>query len=153
MRRRKDDDAVSAAIATVLLFAGVLSIISGMMVTITPVINEKHGSIERQAMAGQMTDLALETVKLSESGLPGDSASMPLRPHTGELGWDYSHGGTWYSVAYTEEGSLRLDDLLDVDDDVRIRYPSGEVSAVWGPSSTTSATIGNGLPARSPRPN
>ena len=130
MRRRKDDDAVSAAIATVLLFAGVLSIISGMMVTITPVINEKHGSIERQAMAGQMTDLALETVKLSESGLPGDSASMPLRPHTGELGWDYSHGGTWYSVAYTEEGSLRLDDLLDVDDDVRIRYPSGEVSAV-----------------------
>jgi hypothetical protein len=130
MHRRKDDDAVSAAIATVLLFAGVLSIISGMLVTITPVINEKHGSIERQAMAGQMTDLALETVKLSESGLPGDSASMPLRPHTGELGWDFAHGGTWYSVAYTEDGSLRLDDLLDVDDDVRIRYPSGEVSAV-----------------------
>jgi hypothetical protein len=130
MRRQKDDDAVSAAIATVLLFAGVLTIISGMMVTITPVINEKHGSIERQAMAGQMTDLALETVQLSESGLPGDSASMPLRPHTGELGWDYAKGGTWYSVAYTEDGSLRLDDLLDVDDDVRVRYPAGEVSAV-----------------------
>nr|AIF21306.1 hypothetical protein [uncultured marine group II/III euryarchaeote KM3_99_A09] len=100
------------------------------MVTITPVINEKHGSIERQAMAGQMTDLALETVQLSESGLPGDSASMPLRPHTGELGWDYAKGGTWYSVAYTEDGSLRFDDLLDVDDDVRIRYPAGEISAV-----------------------
>ncbi len=40
MRRRYDDEAVSAAIATVLLFAGVLAIISGMMVTITPVINE-----------------------------------------------------------------------------------------------------------------
>jgi hypothetical protein len=129
MRRRFDDDAVSAAIATVLLFAGVLAIISGMMVTITPVINEKHGSIERQAMAGQMADLAEETVRISETGLPGDSATMQIRPHSGELGWDFTRGGTWYSVSFTEEGSFRLDDLLDLDDLTRIRYPDSEVSA------------------------
>lgn len=130
MRRRYDDEAVSAAIATVLLFAGVLAIISGMMVTITPVINEKHGSVERQAMAGQMSDLASETVRISETGLPGDSATLPLRPHSGDLGWDFARGGTWYSVAFMEDGSLRLDDLLDLDDSVRFRYPSGEVSAI-----------------------
>jgi hypothetical protein len=130
MRRRYDDEAVSAAIATVLLFAGVLAIISGMMVTITPVINEKHGSVERQAMAGQMSDLASETVRISETGLPGDSATLPLRPHSGDLGWNFARGGTWYSVAFMEGGSLRLDDLLDLDDSVRFRYPSGEVSAI-----------------------
>ena len=78
MRRRMDDEAVSAAIATVMLFAGTLAIISGMMVTITPMIDEMHGAIERQAMSSQMTDLAMETVRLSETGLPGDSATVPL---------------------------------------------------------------------------
>ena len=130
MQRRYDEEAVSAAIATVLLFAGVLAIISGMMVTITPVINEKHGSVERQAMSGQMLDLADETVRISETGLPGDSATLPLRPHSGELGWDFIRGGTWYSVSFVEDGSLRLDDLLDLDNTVRLRYPNGEVSAV-----------------------
>ncbi|MBO58147.1 MAG: hypothetical protein CMA77_04030 [Euryarchaeota archaeon] len=130
MRRRFDDEAVSAAIATVLLFAGVLAIISGMMVTITPVINEKHGSVERQAMAGQMSDLAAETVRISETGLPGDSATLPLRPHSGDLGWNFERGGTWYSVSFVEGGSLRLDDLLDLDDSVRFRYPTGEVSSI-----------------------
>lgn len=129
MKLRRDEEAVSAAIATVLLFAGVLAIISGMMVTITPVINEKHGSIERQAMAGQMTDLAEETVRISETGLPGDSAIIPIKPHSGELGWDYTRGGSWYSVSYTDGASLRLDDLLDLDDTARIRYPTGEISS------------------------
>nr|AIF00184.1 hypothetical protein [uncultured marine group II/III euryarchaeote KM3_12_E03] len=129
MRRRFNDEAVSAAIATVLLFAGVLGIISGMMVTITPLINEKHGSVERQAMAGQMEDLAAETVRISENGLPGDSATLQLRPHTGELGWNLAHGGTWYSVAFVDGGSFRLDGLLDLDDKTRIRYSESEVSA------------------------
>ena len=55
MRRRYDDEAVSAAIATVLLFAGVLAIISGMMVTITPVINESvvvHGTLFHSLRGG-----------------------------------------------------------------------------------------------------
>ena len=130
MRRRIDDEAVSAAIATVLLFAGTLAIISGMMVTITPMIDEMHGAVERQAMSSQMTDLALETVRLSETGLPGDSATVPLRPHTGELDWDLKHGGTWYSASHVEGGTLRLDGILDLDDSARFRYPSSEVSSI-----------------------
>ena len=46
IRRERDEEAVSAAIATVLLFAGVISIISGMMVTVIPVIDELHGAVE-----------------------------------------------------------------------------------------------------------
>ena len=130
MRRRMDDEAVSAAIATVMLFAGTLAIISGMMVTITPMIDEMHGAIERQAMSSQMTDLAMETVRLSETGLPGDSATVPLRPHTGELGWDLKHGGTWYSASHVEGGTLRLDGVLDLDDQARFRYPTSEVSSI-----------------------
>ncbi|PXF20677.1 MAG: hypothetical protein CXX72_04535 [Methanobacteriota archaeon] len=125
-----DDEAVSAAIATVMLFAGTLAIISGMMVTITPMIDEMHGAIERQAMSSQMTDLAMETVRLSETGLPGDSATVPLRPHTGELGWDLKHGGTWYSASHVEGGTLRLDGVLDLDDQARFRYPTSEVSSI-----------------------
>lgn len=130
MRRRMDEEAVSAAIATVLLFAGVLTIISGMMVTIIPVIEEKHGSIERQAMAGQMLDLVEETVRLSETGVPGEEATIPLHPHRGELDWDFARGGTWYTTTYSPGTSLRFDDLLDLDDVARIRYPSGETSSV-----------------------
>ena len=58
IRRDLDDEAVSAAIATVLLFAGVITIISGMMVTVIPVIDELHGAVERENMVGQMEDLA-----------------------------------------------------------------------------------------------
>ncbi len=125
-----DDEAVSAAIATVLLFAGTLAIISGMMVTINPMIDEMHGAVERQAMSSQMTDLALETVRLSETGLPGDSATVQLRPHTGELNWDLKHGGTWYSASHVEGGTLRLDGVLDLDDQARFRYPTSEVSSI-----------------------
>ena len=40
MDLHRNDEAVSAAIATVLLFGGVVSIISLMMVTMIPVIEE-----------------------------------------------------------------------------------------------------------------
>ena len=96
IRRDHDDEAVSAAIATVLLFAGVITIISGMMVTVIPVIDELHGAVERENMVGQMEDLAAETSRLSESGTPGDAATMNIRPHTGSLAWDMLEGGTWY---------------------------------------------------------
>ena len=147
-RREREDDAVSAAIATVLLFAGVLAIISGMMASVTPLIAEKHGSIERQAMAGQMTDLATETVRISETGVPGDSATVPLRPHSGDLGWDLAKGGTWYSLTYKDGDSLRLDDVLDLDSSARLRFPSSEVSAICYSDlrASTSATWNYRLP-------
>ena len=50
---QRNEEAVSAAIATVLLFGGVLSIISIMMVTMIPVIEELEGSVERHDMAAQ----------------------------------------------------------------------------------------------------
>ena len=50
MQLQRDEEAVSAAIATVLLFGGVISIISLMMVTMIPVIEELEGSVERHDM-------------------------------------------------------------------------------------------------------
>ena len=55
MDLHRNDEAVSAAIATVLLFGGVVSIISLMMVTMIPVIEELEGSVERHDMSAQMT--------------------------------------------------------------------------------------------------
>ena len=51
----RDEEAVSAAVATVLLFGGVLSIIAMMMVSMIPVIEELEGSIERHDMSSQMS--------------------------------------------------------------------------------------------------
>ena len=51
MELHRDEEAVSAAIATVLLFGGVISIISLMMLTMIPVIEELEGSVERHDMA------------------------------------------------------------------------------------------------------
>ena len=70
---QRDEEAVSAAVATVLLFGGVLSIIGLMMVSLMPVIEELEGSVERHDMSAQMTLLAHETSELSERGMPGDS--------------------------------------------------------------------------------
>ena len=42
---RRDEAGVSAAVATVLLFGGVLSIIGLMMVSMMPVIEEMEGSV------------------------------------------------------------------------------------------------------------
>ena len=67
---RRDEQAVSAAVATVLLFGGVLSIIGLMMVSMMPVIEEMEGSVERHDMSAQMTLLASQTNSLSERGMP-----------------------------------------------------------------------------------
>ena len=84
----RDEDAVSAAVATVLLFGGVLSIIAMMMVSMIPVIEELEGSIERHDMSSQMTLLAHQTSALSETGMPGDSTEVKLIPVDGTLNWN-----------------------------------------------------------------
>ena len=131
MRRqlRNNEEAVSAAVATVLLFAIVLSIISGMMAMIVPTMAELQGAVDRESMEGQFTDLAQETVRLSETGLPGDIAEMTIKPHTGDIGWDIRKEGTWYTASLYENQSLRLKGLNDLDSSFQHRYPSGEVSS------------------------
>ena len=132
MRRqlRNSQEAVSAAVATVLLFAIVLSIISGMMAMIVPTMAELQGAVDRESMEGQFTDLAQETVRLSETGLPGDIAEMTVKPHTGDIGWDIRKEGTWYTASLYENQSLRFKGLNDLDSSFQHRYPSGEVSSV-----------------------
>ncbi|MDP6323946.1 MAG: hypothetical protein QF684_00050 [Candidatus Thalassarchaeaceae archaeon] len=130
IRREHDEEAVSAAIATVLLFAGVISIISGMMVTVIPVIDELHGAVERENMVGQMEDLASETERLSESGTPGDSAQLTIRPHTGTLGWQLLEGGTWYSATHQPDSSFRLEGVLDLDDTMRLRHAEHRIESL-----------------------
>ena len=106
IRRDLDEDAVSSSIATVLLFAGVLAIISGMMVTISPVIDEMQGAVERESMSGQMSDFATQTQQLSESGIPGDSAILSINPHAGNLNWDLLRGGTWYTATHQPDSAI-----------------------------------------------
>ncbi|MBN16969.1 MAG: hypothetical protein CMB37_02260 [Euryarchaeota archaeon] len=130
IRRECDEDAVSAAIATVLLFAGVITIISGMMVTVIPVIDELHGAVERENMVGQMEDLAKETERLSESGTPGDSALLTMRPHTGQLGWQMFEGGSWYSATHIPDTTFRIEGALDLDQEMRIRHPEYPVNSL-----------------------
>ena len=139
MRRERDEDAVSAAIATVLLFAGVISIISGMMVTVMPVIDELHGAVERENMVGQMEDLASETERLSESGTSGDAARMTIRPHTGTLGWQLLEGGTWYSATHQPDSTLRLEGVLDLDDSMRIRHAEHRIESICATNLHASA--------------
>lgn len=127
---RRDDDAVSAAVATVLLFGGVLSIIGLMMVSMMPVIEEMEGSVERHDMASQMTLLAHETSELSERGMPGDSTHATLIPVDGNLVWDSLRGGMWYSATWTEDMSLRARGALDFDDSLEIRHPESFIEAV-----------------------
>mgnify|MGYP003306812651 FL=1 len=130
IRRDHDEEAVSAAIATVLLFAGVISIISGMMVTVIPVIDELHGAVERENMVGQMEDLASETERLSESGTPGDTAQLTIRPHTGTLGWDLLEGGTWYSATHQPDTTFRLEGVLDLDNTMRLRHAEHRIESL-----------------------
>ena len=130
IRRERDEEAVSAAIATVLLFAGVIAIISGMMVSVIPVIDELHGAVERENMVGQMEDLASETERLSESGTPGDAATLNIRPHTGTLDWQLLEGGTWYSATHQEDSEFRLEDVLDLDDSMRIRHGEHRIESM-----------------------
>ena len=47
---QRDEEGVSAAVATVLLFGGVISIISLMLLSLMPVIQELEGSLKRNDM-------------------------------------------------------------------------------------------------------
>lgn len=127
---RREDDAVSAAVATVLLFGGVLSIIGLMMVSMMPVIEEMEGSVERHDMSSQMALLAHQTAALSERGMPGDSAHAKLVPVDGNLVWDSLRGGMWYSATWHEAMSLRARGALDFDDTLEVRHPESFIEAV-----------------------
>jgi hypothetical protein len=127
---QRDEEAVSAAVATVLLFGGVLSIIGLMMVSLMPVIEELEGSVERHDMSAQMTLLAHETSELSERGMPGDSTQSTLVPVDGNLVWDSLRGGMWYSATWQEDMSLRARGALDFDDTLEIRHPETFISSV-----------------------
>ena len=126
----REEEAVSSAVATVLLFGGVLSIIGLMMVSMMPIIEELEGSIERHDMSAQMTLLAHETSELSERGMPGDSAKATLIPVDGTLVWDSLRGGMWYSATWQEDMSLRARGALDFDDTLEIRHPESFISSV-----------------------
>ena len=126
----RDQDAVSAAVATVLLFGGVLSIIGLMMVSMVPVIQELEGSVERHDMSSQMTLLAHKTSLLSETGMPGDTTSTELIPVDGNLAWDKLRGGMWYSATWGEDMSLRAKNILDFDDQFEVRHPESETKVV-----------------------
>ena len=49
----RNDEAVSAAIATVLLFGGVVSIIGLMLVSMLPIIEELEGLVIFEAIPGE----------------------------------------------------------------------------------------------------
>ena len=105
---KRNEEAVSAAVATVLLFGGVVSIIGLMLVSMVPIIEELEGSIERSDMSSQMMILAQQTESLSESGMPGDSTSVELIPIDGNINWDLTRGGMWYSSTWQNESSFRM---------------------------------------------
>lgn len=127
---RRDEEGVSAAVATVLLFGGVLSLIGMLLFTMLPVIQELEGSVERNGMITQMNGYAIQTVRLAETGMPGDSVSIDLDPLEGQLAWDYMRGGSWISATWSEGQSLRLRNALNLDAEVEFRYPHGEVGSI-----------------------
>jgi len=120
---QRDEDAVSAAVATVLMFGGVLSIIAMMMVSMIPVIEELEGSIERHDMSAQMSLLAHQTSALSEKGMPGDSTSIDLIPVDGSLEWQHTQSGMWYAATWHEDMSFRMRGALNFDDELEVRHP------------------------------
>lgn len=126
----RDEDAVSAAVATVLLFGGVLSIIAMMMVSMIPVIEELEGSIERHDMSSQMTLLAHQTSALSETGMPGDSTEVKLIPVDGTLNWNMMQSSMWYSATWADDTSFRVQGALDYDDELRLRHPESMNTAL-----------------------
>ena len=126
----RDEEAVSAAVATVLLFGGVLSIIAMMMVSMIPVIEELEGSIERHDMSSQMSLLAHQTAALSETGMPGDSTEIELIPVDGTLNWNMMQSSMWYSATWFDDTSFRVQGALDYDDEISIRHPESMNTAV-----------------------
>ena len=127
---QRNEEAVSAAIATVLLFGGVLSIISIMMVTMIPVIEELEGSVERHDMAAQMTQFNQQTTNLAEKGMPGDVVTQDFVPVDGSLEWDAMRSGMWYSSTWEEGHSFRIRDVIDFDDELQLRHPESTTSSV-----------------------
>lgn len=126
----RDEQAVSAAVASVLLFGGVLSIIGIMLMTMIPVIQELEGAVEKNDMQAQMLIMADEVTGLSERGMPGDRAQVELSTVDGTLQWDNLGGGMWYSATWFEGHSFRIDDALDLDRQVRIRHSESHIEAV-----------------------
>ena len=127
---RRDDEAVSAAVATVLLFGGVVSIIGIMLLSLMPIIQELEGSLKRNDMQAQMEIMAHEVTLLSESGLPGDTSQVELIPVDGELRWDRFRGGMWYSASWYEGDTFRIQGALDLDRNIDIRHPESNVQAI-----------------------
>ena len=127
---RRDEDAVSAAVATVLLFGGVISIIGIMLLSLMPIIQELEGSLKRNDMQAQMEILGHEVTLLTESGLPGDSSQIELIPVDGELRWDRMRGGMWYSASWYEGDTFRIQGALDLDRNIEVRHPESNVQAI-----------------------
>mgnify|MGYP001168960980 FL=1 len=127
---KRNEEAVSAAVATVLLFGGVVSIIGLMLVSMVPIIEELEGSIERSDMSSQMMILAQQTESLSESGMPGDSTSVELIPIDGNIDWDLTRGGMWYSSTWQNESSFRMKGVMDFDNSIEIKHPETFTTAV-----------------------
>ena len=126
----RNDEAVSAAIATVLLFGGVVSIIGLMLVSMLPIIEELEGSIERDDMSAQMMILAQQTEVLSEHGMPGDSTEVAMIPLDGSLSWDSTRGGMWYSSTWFDDTTFRMKGILDFDNNIEIKHPESKTTAV-----------------------
>ena len=124
----RNEEAVSSAIATVLLFGGVVAIVAAMMVTMVPVINELHGSVERNSMSIQMIDYALDQNRLAENGMPGDGTEYEFNPIEGKLNWEMDEGGTWYSASWYKGNSLSIRDAMNFDREFEFKYPAGEIS-------------------------
>ncbi len=127
---RRDDEAVSAAVATVLLFGGVVSIIGIMLLSLMPIIQELEGSLKRNDMQAQMEIMGHEVTLLSESGLPGDTSQVELIPVDGELRWDRFRGGMWYSASWYQGDTFRIQGALDLDRNIDIRHPESNVQAI-----------------------
>ena len=126
----RDEEAVSAAVATVLLFGGVISIIGLMLLSMMPIIQELEGSLKRNDMQAQMEIMGHEITLLSESGLPGDSSEVELIPVDGELRWDRMRGGMWYSASWHEGDTFRIQGALDLDRQIDVRHAESNVQAI-----------------------
>jgi len=123
------EDAVSAAVATVLMFGGVLAIIGMMLTSMVPLIEELEGGVEKHDLSAQFTHTAILANNLAGSGVPGDSAQSTIIPVHGNLHWDV-RGGTWWSASWEDGVSLRLDDGLDYDNQMRVRTSPDELSTI-----------------------
>ncbi|HJM44893.1 MAG TPA: hypothetical protein QF644_02970 [Candidatus Poseidoniaceae archaeon] len=124
-----DTNAANSAIATVLMFAGVMSIISVMLVSIVPVINELQGAIESNDAVAQFEDLSEYEAQLAQRGLPGSSSEMNIEPVLGKLEWDLKDTGVWFSSSWNDDSEFRLRNAGNFNNEFDIRYPSGKLSS------------------------